>query len=282
MKRFFLFLLPLAIAVAAFFGILFFLDKKSGKGALQVTSTPAGKAYLDGKLLGTTPFCACEAPNMLSVGDYSVKIIPVEGNFRAFEEKITINKSTLTAVDKTFGDSGESDASIISLMPLDSKEDLEVLIVSLPDKASVFLDNNPVGVTPLLLKNVSDSDHDLRVTLNGYRDKNIKVKTALGYKLSALLFLGINSFNLTPTPSASPSTFIAKEADVTARILILSTPTGFLRVRENASVGSSQIGQVNPGETYEMTDETSGWFQIKLTDGTLGWVSATYAAKEEN
>ena len=284
MKRFFLFLLPLVIAVAAFFGILTYLDKKSGKGALQVTSAPVSKVYLDEKLIGTTPFCTCDDLQMLSVGDYTIKLVPVEGNFRIFEEKITINKSTLTVVDRTFADSGESDGSIISLIPLSNKNDLEVLVVSLPEKANVFLDNNPIGTTPLLLKNVSESDHDLRVILNGYKDKNIKIKTALGFKLSSLIFLGIST-DLVPTPTASPSVSAVLENEA-PQILILSTPVGFLRVRENSSINSTQIGQVNPGETYELTDEISGWYQIKFNsptgEETLGWVSSSYATKEQN
>lgn len=269
---------PLLIAIAIFFGILFFLDRKGGKGALQVTSVPQSKVYLENKLLGTTPLCACELEQMLDIGDHTVKLVPVQENFRPFENKITINKGTLTVVDRTFADSGESDGSIISLSPLNDKKDIEVLVISLPDRANVFLDNNPVGVTPLLLKQVSESDHDLRITQDGYKDKSIKIKTALGFKLNALLFLGVK-VDLSPTPVASSQASISPENKV-SKVLILNTPTGFLRVREDSSIASAEIARVTPGETYELVSEKENWFEIKLNTGKTGWVNSAYAVKE--
>ena len=121
-----IFFLILIGAIAIFFGILFFLDRQTGKGALQVTSVPQSKVYLDNKLIGTTPFCACDSTQMLSVGDYSVKLVPATSSFRPFEDKVTISKGTLTAVDRTFADGGSSDGSIISLIPLDNKKDIEI------------------------------------------------------------------------------------------------------------------------------------------------------------
>ncbi len=282
MKRLFLLIAPLLIAVLIFFGILFFLDKKSGKGALQVTSVPKSRVYLDNKLIGDTPLCACDLPQMLTVGDYAIKLVPLEGNFQPFEEKITINKLTLTAVDRTFVDNGGSDGSVISLSPLDSKKDVEVLVVSFPDKANVFLDSNPVGITPLLLKQVSESDHDLRVTSDGYKDKSVRIKTALGFKLSSLVFLGVNT-DLS-NPSVSSPTATLPPSITVSKVLILDNPDtrelGFVRVRQGNSVLTSKIGQVIPGETYELVDEKNGWFEIKFDKDQTGWISAQYAVKE--
>lgn len=278
MKRVLLFVAPLLIAIIIFFGILFFLDRKTGKGAFQITSVPQSKVYLEGKLLGMTPLCACDLAQMPAVGDYAIKLVPVTGDFRPFEEKITINKGTLTVLDRTFAQNGESDGSIISLSPLTNNKDIEVLVISLPDKANVFLDNNPIGVTPLLLKQVSESDHDLRITRDGYKNKSVKIKTALGFKLSSLIFLGVGS-DLSNTPLAS-SAAIPSPTITIPSVLILNTPTGFLNVRESSSVASTKIGQVKPGESYELVDEKEDWFKIKLTDGKIGWVSSSYAVKE--
>jgi len=266
------------IAVLIFFGILYYLDRKTGKGALQVTANPKSKVYLENKLIGITPFCACDLAQMLSVGDYTIKLVPNTENFRPFEEKITINKGTLTVVDNTFADNGGGDGSIVSLISLSDKKDIEILVISLPDKANVFLDSNPVGITPLLLKQVSESDHDLRITLDGYKDKSIRIKTALGFKLSSLVFLGVNA-DLTASPAASvsvtPSPIVAA-----TNVLILNTPTGFLRVRKDNSVASSEIAQIKPGESYELIEEKDNWFKIKLKDGEAGWISVQYATKK--
>lgn len=89
-----------------------------------------------------------------------------------------------------------------------------------------FLDSNPVGETPLLLTQVSESDHDLRLTKDGYKDKSIKIKTALGFKLSSLVYLGVNTDLFAP-PIASPAAITSPVASSSASVLILNTPTGF-------------------------------------------------------
>lgn len=278
MKRVLVFLAPLLIAILIFFGILFFLDRQTGKGALQVTSVPKSKVYLENKFIGDTPFCACDLAQMLDVGDYTIKLIPLDSNLNPFEEKITISKKTLTAIDRTLIDNGGSDGSIISLISLDNKKDIEILVVSLPDKASVFLDSNPVGITPLLLQQVSESDHNIRLTKDGYKDKLIKIKTALGFKLSSLVFLGVNT-DLS-NPSVASSAAMLSSVTTVSSVVILNTPTGFLRVREDSSISSSEIAQVKPGEAYELVEEKGGWFKIKLVNGAIGWISSSYAAKE--
>lgn len=291
MKKIILFAAPLLLAVVIFVGITFFLNQNSGKGALQVTSMPPASVYLNGKLIGNTPLCIggekCASQKMLEIGDYTIKLVPLEGDFKPFEEKISINKSTLTVVDRTFLSGASSSGSIITLTPIPSKKEAQLLIISLPDKANVFLDNNQVGVTPLLLDNITESDHDLTITKSGYNDKSIKIRTTLGYKLITLIFLGINP-NISSSPSAvlnnQEQNIINKASGsaliTTQKVVILNTPTGFLRVRKESAIASLEIDRVLPGETHELVDEKNGWFKIKLQNGKIGWISSQYAKKE--
>ncbi len=276
-KKIILYIIPFLIIIIAFWLLVYFVNQKSGKGALQVTSLPSSKVYIDGKFIGTTPLCKCEASSMLPVGDYTISLTPSEGDFKPFQEKITINKSTLTVVDRVFAGGSASSASIITLSPISDKKSTELLVISFPQNAYVFLDNSPVGMTPLKLKNVTDSDHDLKITKDGYSDKLIRIKTTPGFQLKAVVFLGINpniaSSSAQPVSSSSASPSITK-------ILILNTPTGFLRIREGSSLGSRQIGQATPGETFDLIGETDGWYKIKLENGTEGWVSSQYAKKQ--
>lgn len=274
MKKVLLFIAPLFIAVLIFFGILFFLERKSGKGALQVTSVPKSTVFLNGKPLGDTPLCKCEDNDMLEAGEYTLKLIPTSGDFEPFENKITINKGTLSVADRTFGPLGESEGSIIALSPIPEKEDSQLLVLSFPDKAAVSLDSNPSGISPVLLKNVTESDHNLHLAKEGYREKILRIKTVAGYKLISLVFLGINP----EIVSASPASDLKPPA--IQKIVILDTPVGFLRVREDASLGSSQIGQVRPKDTFDLLDEKDGWFKIKFSDEKVGWVSSDYAKKQ--
>lgn len=271
MKKLFLIIFPILLAVVVFFGIEYYLNKASGKGALQVTSIPQTDVYLDKKFIGKTPLCRCKAEDMLPVGEYTIRLVPQDTGLFAYEEKVSIQASILTVVDRTFGKGAESEGSTIFLSPLDNKQESQILILSLPEKADVFLDSNYSGQTPLLLKNIPESDHEVKITKEGYREKIVRVRTAPGYKLTAVVSLGINPATEASTPTASVSGTVQK------KIVILNTPTGFLRVREEASVSSQEVGRVLPDETYDLVDQITDWFQIKLKDGKKGWISAQYA-----
>ena len=277
MRKIFLFAVPLLVSVAIFLGVLFFLDRQSNKGALQVTASPKSQVYLNNKLIGETPLCACELPQMIQVGDYSIKLTPEDTNLNPFEEKITINKSTLTVVDRTFSKSGSS-GNVVTLSKLSNKKDIEILVESVPSKANVFLDNNPVGTTTLLLKNVGEGGHDIRVGKDGFKDKLIKISTTAGYRVISKLFLGVS--DLTDDMATASGKAASSSAELVQQVLTLDTPTGFLRVRESNSVLSSEIGRVSPGETYELLDEKNGWFEIQFDDDKKGWISSQYAKKE--
>lgn len=275
MKRAILFVSLLLLATIIFLGVTFFLGNTNVKGALQVTSTPKAIVYLNGKKIGDAPFCKCEAEDLIKTGEYSIKLIPAQGDFKPFEEKITINKSTLTVVDKEFSEGMQGSSSIISLISIPNKKDAELLVISIPSDASVFLDTNAVGATPLSLKDITPSDHNLNLTKDGYKDKSIGIKAVRGYKLTALVSLGVNP--IVSSPSAQQQTTPSPSIN---KVVILDTPTGFLRVRAASSTASLEITRVSPGETFELMNEGNGWFQIKLADGKTGWVSNQYAKKE--
>ena len=281
MKKILFIIVPIFLAIAIFAVIFIFINQDSGKGALQVTSNPISKVYADGKLIGQTPLCRCQADEMLSAGVHTIRMVPIQGNLEPFEEKITITPSVLTVVDRTFGPGASSQGSVISLSPISNKKDAQLLIVSFPDSSQVSLDSNPSGSTPLLLDNITASDHEIKVTKDGYQSKTLRVKAIQGYKLEALVFLGVNLNAATSSalPVASPSATPAPTSTAQIQVTILSTPTGFLRVRSGPSLGDSQIGTVNPGEKYTYIDEKNGWYEIKLNNGQPGWISSQYAQK---
>jgi hypothetical protein len=222
---------------------------------------------------------------MLQTGDYTIRMLPTKGGLSEFQEKVTISEGVLTVVDRKFAKDSLSEGSVISLTPLSDKKATELLVASLPEGTTVFLDSNKIGNTPILFKNPTESDHTLKITKNGYKDKIIRIRTPLGYKLTVAAYLSINSdlsadqnasasatqsSTGTPTPSPTPLSGTT--------VLILDTPTGFLRVRD--SIGGAEIGRVNPGEEYKYMDEREGWFEIKLNDGTTGWISNQFAKKQ--
>jgi hypothetical protein len=276
MRKVFFILAPFVLVVLIFVSLLYFLSQNKSKGALQVTSSPVAKVYINGKLLGQTPLCACELKDMLSVGDYALRLVPTQGSFVPFEQTITITPKVLTVVDRSFGAQGLGSGSVINLSLLSDPKDTQISVVSFPGGAQIFLDDNLQGESPILIKNITESDHELKLSKEGYKDQIVRIKTTPGYKLEALIFLGIN-----PDVAAATASSASSSASLpVAKVLILQTPTGFLRVRDQASLAGNEIAQVKPGEAYQLLDERTDWYQIKLTNGQSGWVSSQYAQKQ--
>ena len=290
MKKILLFVLPVVLAILVFAGIVFFLQRSDqGKGALQVTAQPQSMVFLNGKEIGKSPFCKCDPKTMLPTGEYTIRLVPVTEGYQQYEEKITITQSVLTVVDRTFGDMGKSYGSVISLVPITDKKNAQIFVSSFPYGADVSLDSNVAGNTPVLIEHVTDSDHELTVSKTGYKEKTIPIHGVMGYKLHAIISLATDTSPVVALPGSSPSAQPSATSSpgpspanaLTGQsILILDTPTGFLRVRDSASLGGQEVARVNPGETYPYVSEQTGWYQIKLTSGKTGWVSASYVKKQ--
>lgn len=247
-----------------------------GQGALQVTSNVRAKVLLNGRETGNTPICLCDQDQRVNEGDYTLQLIP-EDSSDTFTTKIKIVSGVQTVVDRTFLPGSYASAYVLYLEKIGAS-DTQIFVSSLPDSALVSMDGNDSGVTPVLLKNVSASEHEIELEKEGYGKKTIRVSARTGYKLIIEAILGtIPSSNeilpgseITPTPTPTPST---------PQVTILDTPTGFLRVRSDASISGSEIGQVKPGDTLPLLNESGGWYQIKLPDGLTGWISSSFAQK---
>jgi hypothetical protein len=279
MKRTLFIIVPsLVLAVILFLLYQLFFNKNTGKGALQVTASPESKLYLNGKFIGQTPFPKSEGQNIFPSGDYTLRLVPNDTSYAPYEEKITITRSTLTVVDRKFGESGVAEGSVISLLPLPSAKDIQLLVLSFPEKANVYVDSNMVGTTPLLLKDLTQSDHKLKIKADGYREKLIPIRTPEGYKLQVVAYLGIDT-DVVPSPTTSIASPSATPTPTGSgkKVVILKTSTGFLRVRDEASISGTEIGRVSPGESYTVIDEKTGWYSIKLSDGKVGWISSDFA-----
>lgn len=280
-RKLILIAIPLLLSLGIFFTIAFFLSQNNGKGALQVTANPKSKVYLNGKLIGTTPLCKCEGDAMIPVGDYNIRVDPENVDFAPFEEKVTISKSILTVVDRTFGKGVTSEGSIISLTPLEDPKAVQLLVISFPDGSQVGIDSSPSGVTPLLVKDITESDHEVSIKKDGYREKIIRIKTIAGYKLTVLAFLGVSiGAPISPTPTLAAPTASPSAAPVSEKVTILQTPVGFLRVRAASNAASAEVARVNPKESYDLIEESDSWYRISLEGGKSGWIAKQYGKKE--
>lgn len=275
-KRLTFAILFFALSGLSFLGLFYFLKIKGRLvSALQVTATPRSQIYLDGKLVGQTPYFS----DKLKPGEYTVEVVPEGKASLSFKEKIPLRPLLLTALDRTFREEEDSsEGSILTLEPISNKKVSEVAITSLPSSASIFLDGELKGTTPLFLSDISPSDHELEFKFLGFLDKRVRIKTSSGFKLSAIVKLAVSKSKLEASPSATP-TPTPSPIQVVPMVRVKQTPTGFLRVRISPSLSATEVARVKPGETFPLLEEISGWTKISLPDGTFGWVSSLYIVK---
>lgn len=278
-KIIFVFAVSFVLALSLFLAMQYYLQVTTQKGALQVTSAPDSKVYLNNEYLGQTPLCKCEASDMLTPGVYTIRLVPLDSSLREFQEKVTISPAVLTVVDRKFGKNALSEGSIISLSPLSDKEKTELLIASFPQESEVLLDDAIIGTTPLNHKDPTESDHVLKIRKEGYNDKEVRIRTPKGYKLTVTAYLSTSAETQPKQESNDQPEVTPTPTPQQTRVTILETPTGFLRVRATASTTGAEVGRVSPGQSYPLTNEQSGWYEIALEDGTKGWISSEYASK---
>lgn len=245
-----------------------------GKGALQVTSNIKAKVLLNGKVIGTTPLCRCETDETIDTGLYTLQLIP-EGNSQSYTAKIKIINGVLTAVDRTFLPGSYASSYTLYLEKIRGN-DPELFVSSVPDGSLVSLDGNDIGVTPNTVKQISASEHEIELQKSGYGKKTIRVRTVSGYRLIVEAILGTvpsGQENL-PGQDTPPNPTPTEE-----KVTILTTPVGFLRVRNGPGVNFLEVDQIKPGEEFKLLTETDGWYKILLSEGKEGWIASDYAEK---
>lgn len=286
MKKIIVFVISIILITSGILiGVKYTGEILKGAGALQVNANIKSKIYLDDKYIGDTPLCKCTGEDKIKTGNYSLKIVPDDKNFTPFTQRLDIGKDVLAFVERTFLPGSFANAYILTLEKIGS-EDPELLIASIPQGSLVSIDNNPQGVTPLLINKTTSTEHEIEVSRDGFTKKTIIVKPVAGYRLAANIILGAGSQNqentsLIPQPSVSPQETASASSQLNQKsgqfVKILSTPVNFLRVREEPSVTSNEISKVYPDETYPLLSEKEGWFQIRLSNGSTGWISSEYS-----
>jgi hypothetical protein len=262
-----------ALITATFFLIGYFKEKPGG---ILIKTSPVSDVYINGNPVGKTPYTST-----FKAGEITLKLVPgsPSQNLIAYETKITLVPGIQTIVRREFGISeDESSGDVISFDKIGSQE-TGLIVISTPENAQVSLDGLPQGFAPYKTSNISPAWHQITVKAPGYADRVMTVKTQAGFRLSLYAKL---AKALTPQPTATPAPIVR------TYIQILSTSTGFLRVRSGPGAAGSEIAQVKPGDKYPFLDEdvATGWVKIQyeipapgLPNGITGWVSGQYVKK---
>ncbi len=262
-----------ALIVAVFFLIGYFREKPGG---VFIDTSPVSDVYVNENLVGKTPYTSA-----FKAGEIMLKLVPdsTGQNLIAYETKITLVPGIQTIVRREFGGTeDESSGDVISFDRIGGAE-TGLIVISTPENAQVSVDGLPQGFAPYKTSDISPAQHQITVRAPGYTDRIMTVKTLVGFRLS--LFAKLAKV-LTPQPTPTPVPVVK------TYVQILSTPTGFLRVRSGPGTAGSEIAQVKPGEQYLFLDEdvATGWVKIQyeapasgLPNGIEGWVAGQYVKK---
>lgn len=284
MKRRLILLLSIILVASGIFLLVrvVYNFKTVGKGGLQVTANVKGNVLLNGAAIGAVPIKKLSPEETIPVGTYEVRIEPDDTTLSAYTTRVRINSGVLTAIDKTFLPGSLGSAYTLTLEKSSSPKP-EIEITSIPDGALVTIDSVAVGTTPYKSDILSASEHEVEIQKEGFAKKTLRVRTVENHILVVSANLGTGELGTIPvvTPSITPSTSTtpSPSVGVAVSVTILPTPNNFLRVRSGAGTSFGEVARVKPGEKFDLIDEQSGWYEIKVDEATNGWISSQFASK---
>lgn len=272
----------LCIAFVVFILIKLLFDITSKKeGRLHIESRPGAAVFLDNVMKGNTPYTSSHKE-----GDYMLKIVPdgVATQAASWQKKISILNGSLTYVDVQLESTDiGSWADVYWLTRLGGFTKASGLVVETePSGALVYIDNDEKGVSPLTLENVTQGNHELSLFMPGFSRRSKKININPGFQLHAFVKLSLDPSQKSQYTIDEPvqlSTAAASIKEPSNTILILETPTGWLRVRDEPTLAGSESARVNPGQRFELLEEQAGWFKILIDSEKEGWISSEYAKK---
>lgn len=229
--------------------------------ALQVSSVPEASVFLDGKHLGKTPFYSDQLPS----GIHTIKITASEASY---VQKINLYPQALTVVNRELNDNFMAQSGEVLWLE-NGKND--IFINSSPQDAEITIDGKFKGKAPLLVTDTNPGEHKVTIIKTGYVQREFSIKSSSKYQLIADVTLAseiakdIKNINQEQSPQ-------------TKKLEILTTPQGYLKVRKEPSLDSTEVGRVNSGDQLEIIQETEDWVKIS-SQGKLGWISVKYTKK---
>ena len=255
------------------FAIFFVSGKiKPKKAGLLIETTPSSVVFVNSIQVGKTPYTGTFDP-----GEIDLKLVPDTSDkpLIVFETRILLSSGIQTVVKREFGETIDSSAGEIVSFEKTGEGNPSIAVVTDPDSAQISIDGKAYGFAPYKTTQVTASAHQVAVSLDGYLERIVNVKTINGYKLTLIVKLVKDPNKVEPTPVPAPT------PKPQVKIEILPTPNGFLRVRESSSTDSQEVSRVNPKDTFILLEESEdkGWYKIEYQTGQFGWISSQYAKK---
>ena len=150
-------------------------------GRLLIRSTPAGAGVVvDGQSRGVTPLDLRE----LALGAHTIEVS--HPNYETRQRRLTLNeRRPARSID--FELRSTSAPAHAAAAATNSTGSLQV--ASRPSGAQVFVDDNLIGTTPLLLSNVAGGSRSVRIELSGYKiwTTSVQIEPSARSRVSARL-----------------------------------------------------------------------------------------------
>lgn len=231
------------------------------KSGISITSTPEGAIVsIEGKEVGKTPY---SDENL----EPKTIIVKIDKDGLVWQGKLTLKPNTVLIINRDLAkDTTSSAGEVLSL-----EKGKGITVISNPSEADVEIDGKSYGKTPLVA-DVSSGEHSIVISHPNYLKRSLSAKLPEGFNLTIASDMAISEVDLT--------TFTAPTISTTPEVVVKETPTGFLRVREKASLSGKEIAQVKPGDVLVLLSEEGSWIRVRLSDKTEGYVSATYVEKK--
>ncbi len=296
MKRKGFFILLIVGVLLLIFGVMKFISSRTPKeGQLRVESAPTVSIFLDNKHMGRTPF-----KEKVTAGEYTLRLVPetTTGETSSWQGKIIINPNLLTYVNAVLSDSELSSAIDILWLEKSVAKKPELSVLTSPDGATILINDSSKGITPMTISDLESGEETLTIASPGFLTRTMKVRLTPGFKLIASFKLALSG--AVPTPDVTPEVALSGTPSPTLKVtptksasssavadpkkpfvIIKDTPTGFLRVRVDATTSATEAARVKPGEKYHVVSEKSGWYEISYEATKDGWISGQYAEKIE-
>lgn len=233
-----------------------FLGFESRAG-FKITSVPTATVFISGQEVGQTPYESDD----FSPGEAEVKLVAGSAVWQGF---VKLNRGAVTIINRELLESTASSSGEVVTI----EKGKGAVILSNPTGAEVSIDGTKYGVAPISIDSLTPGEHTFLLTHANYASRSIKATVPEQMALFMNIDLAMSGILAVPTQIATPKVIIGK------------TPTGFLRVRNKASVAGAEVGQVLPDQRLTLLDEVPGWFKILLPSGITGFISSTYAQKQ--
>lgn len=260
-----------------------------------MTNDVTSSVFINDQFIEKTPII----DKTLSPGEYELRIVPDDEQLVPYETTVVLRRGLLTVVTWKPGKTTDTSGGVMYEMePLKNKDTAEISFITKPEGVILTLDGGEKQFSPKVYSDVEFGNHTFEATLPSYETQNHTINVVKGYRMIVKIDLAKSTKNIntpqletntasvsaaaSPSAAASKSGSASNSATLTKGAKILNTNyfvdnKEVLKVRQSPDPESPEIGTVDVGATYTITQESSEWLQILMTPRTRGWISKRYA-----